>query len=80
MANAWGWWAATARANPRSCISSPARFPRDRVESRVGDYKNEGDWSVNVARTNGIRCVFQELSLCPNLTVAENVRIVHSLR
>ncbi len=24
----------------------------------------------------GLRCVFQELSLCPNLTVAENVRIL----
>ena len=24
-----------------------------------------------------IRCVFQELSLCPNLTVAENTRVVH---
>jgi ribose transport system ATP-binding protein len=29
------------------------------------------------ARQHGIRCVFQELSLCPNLTVAENVRIFH---
>src|SRR3712207_704359 len=26
------------------------------------------------AQRNGIRCVFQELSLCPNLTVAENAR------
>ncbi|RMD90127.1 MAG: sugar ABC transporter ATP-binding protein, partial [Alphaproteobacteria bacterium] len=25
----------------------------------------------------GVRCVFQELSLCPNLTVAENLRIMH---
>ena len=25
----------------------------------------------------GIRCVFQELSLCPNLTVAENARVYH---
>ena len=25
----------------------------------------------------GIRCVFQELSLCPNLTVAENARVFH---
>jgi ribose transport system ATP-binding protein len=25
----------------------------------------------------GIRCVFQELSLCPNLTVAENTRVIH---
>ncbi len=29
------------------------------------------------ARRAGIRCVFQELSLCPNLTVAENARIEH---
>lgn len=34
-------------------------------------------WSVGVAQANGIRCVFQELSLCPNLTVAENARILH---
>ena len=46
-------------------------------EITVGGARHEGYWSVNVARTNGIRCVFQELSLCPNLTVAENVRIVH---
>jgi ribose transport system ATP-binding protein len=26
----------------------------------------------------GIRCVFQELSLCPNLTVAENTRAYHT--
>ena len=26
----------------------------------------------------GLRCVFQELSLCPNLTVAENARVVPS--
>ena len=29
------------------------------------------------ARANGVRCVFQELSLCPNLTIAENARIMH---
>ncbi len=31
------------------------------------------------AQKLGIRCVFQELSLCPNLTVAENTRINHRL-
>ncbi|MEQ9688873.1 MAG: ATP-binding cassette domain-containing protein, partial [Bauldia litoralis] len=35
-------------------------------------------YSVSTATTAGIRCVFQELSLCPNLTVAENARIMHS--
>jgi ribose transport system ATP-binding protein len=34
-------------------------------------------WSAASAQSAGIRCVFQELSLCPNLTVAENARIVH---
>jgi ribose transport system ATP-binding protein len=37
--------------------------------------------SVTGAQKLGIRCVFQELSLCPNLSVAENARINHpSLR
>ena len=34
-------------------------------------------YSVALAQKLGIRCVFQELSLCPNLTVAENARILH---
>jgi ribose transport system ATP-binding protein len=34
-------------------------------------------WSVVAAQRHGVRCVFQELSLCPNLTVAENARVVH---
>jgi ribose transport system ATP-binding protein len=33
--------------------------------------------SVRAAHRAGLRCVFQELSLCPNLTVAENGRIMH---
>jgi ribose transport system ATP-binding protein len=32
---------------------------------------------VGAARAFGLRCVFQELSLCQNLTVAENARILH---
>ncbi len=35
------------------------------------------NFDVSAAHTAGIRCVFQELSLCPNLTVAENARIMH---
>ena len=33
---------------------------------------------ISAARANGVRCVFQELSLCPNLTVGENARIMHA--
>lgn len=36
-----------------------------------------GDWSAAASQSAGIRCVFQELSLCPNLSVAENARIMH---
>lgn len=34
-------------------------------------------YNVSLAHELGVRCVFQELSLCPNLTVAENARIFH---
>jgi ribose transport system ATP-binding protein len=34
-------------------------------------------YSALLAQRLGIRCVFQELSLCPNLTVAENARVLH---
>jgi ribose transport system ATP-binding protein len=37
----------------------------------------EKHYGVVLAQKLGIRCVFQELSLCPNLTVAENARILH---
>jgi len=36
-----------------------------------------GTYSVAVAQERGIRCVFQELSLCPNLSVAENAHVFH---
>ncbi len=40
-----------------------------------------GGYDVRVANARGIRCVFQELSLCANLTVVENLRLMHpSLR
>ena len=38
----------------------------------------EENYSVVRAQKLGIRCVFQELSLCPNLSVAENTRINHA--
>ncbi|MES0881497.1 sugar ABC transporter ATP-binding protein [Roseibium sp. SCP14] len=41
---------------------------------------NQGKgYSVQSAGNLGIRCVFQELSLCPNLSVAENTRIIHPM-
>ncbi|TIV61594.1 MAG: sugar ABC transporter ATP-binding protein, partial [Mesorhizobium sp.] len=38
---------------------------------------HEASYSVARALELGIRCVFQELSLCPNLSIAENTRINH---
>ena len=38
-------------------------------------------YGVRQAQAQGVRCVFQELSLCPNLRVYENARVMHpSLR
>ena len=36
-----------------------------------------GNYTPLLAMRHGLRCVYQELSLCPNLTVAENARISH---
>jgi ribose transport system ATP-binding protein len=44
----------------------------------LGGNDETGRYSVAVARKYGLRCVFQELSLCPNLTVTENARIAHA--
>ncbi|UEM23676.1 sugar ABC transporter ATP-binding protein [Skermanella mucosa] len=41
------------------------------------DGREIADYGTAVAHGMGVRCVFQELSLCPNLTVAENVRVLH---
>ena len=35
------------------------------------------DYDTAAAGRLGVRCVFQELSLCPNLTVGENARVLH---
>jgi ribose transport system ATP-binding protein len=52
----------------------------DRGRIAVGGAVQE-NYSVTHAQKLGIRCVFQEFSLCPNLSVAENARIYHpSLR
>jgi len=48
---------------------------RGRIEIDGADVTS--GYSVATAHARGVRCVFQELSLCPNLTVAENGRIMH---
>lgn len=44
---------------------------------RFGDTAVSERYNVSEANRFGLRCVFQELSLCPNLSVAENARISH---
>jgi ribose transport system ATP-binding protein len=39
--------------------------------------EDQPSYSAARAKQLGVRCVFQELSLCPNLTVAENARVFH---
>jgi ribose transport system ATP-binding protein len=51
-------------------------LPPDRGEIVVGGHARHA-YSALLAQKLGIRCVFQELSLCPNLTVAENARVLH---
>jgi len=45
---------------------------------RISGVPVPGSYAPADAYRQGIRFVFQELSLCPNLSVAENVRIVHA--
>lgn len=56
-------------------VLNGALTPDEGILRRGGEAVQRND--INGARADGIRCVFQELSLCPNLTVIENTRIVH---
>ena len=51
--------------------------PRRRHASSIAGDDVTAGYGVAPRSRHGIRCVFQELSLCPNLTVAENARIMH---
>ncbi|HEY1611800.1 MAG TPA: sugar ABC transporter ATP-binding protein [Paraburkholderia sp.] len=51
-------------------------FPPEHGRMTVAGRDATG-YDPNAARAAGVRCVFQELSLCANLSVAENVSIVH---
>ncbi|MDU8913605.1 sugar ABC transporter ATP-binding protein [Aestuariicoccus sp. MJ-SS9] len=44
---------------------------------KIGGTDLTRGYSPQTAMQHGVRCVYQELSLCPNLTVAENARISH---
>ncbi|TKI07935.1 sugar ABC transporter ATP-binding protein [Martelella alba] len=44
----------------------------------IKDEDIAGHYTMRVAYQRGIRCVFQELSLCPNLRVFENTRVLHA--
>lgn len=47
----------------------------DRGELGFAGRAQRGGWDVREAQHLGIRCVYQELSLCANLSLAENLRI-----
>jgi ribose transport system ATP-binding protein len=49
----------------------------DQGSLEIGHASLAGAWDVRQARAHGLRCVFQELSLCPNLSLAENTRVAH---
>lgn len=55
-------------------VINGALSPQEGTVAYGGDTASPG---IARARANGVRCVFQELSLCPNLTIAENARIMH---
>jgi ribose transport system ATP-binding protein len=46
-------------------------------EFRIDGIPQDTGYDVHAANRKGIRVVFQELSLCPNLSVIENMRIFH---
>ena len=52
-------------------------LPADDGRIEIASDDVTGRYGIAEAQARGIRCVFQELSLCPNLTVAENARIMH---
>ncbi|MDF2619801.1 MAG: rbsA [Xanthobacteraceae bacterium] len=52
------------------------------VQRSSGDFRYDGAeigaWGAREAQAGGLRCIFQELSLCGNLTATENTRIIHA--
>jgi ribose transport system ATP-binding protein len=52
----------------------------DEGELNVGGSPVTSHWDVREAQRLGVRRVFQELSLCPNLTLAENMHLAQPAR
>jgi ribose transport system ATP-binding protein len=51
---------------------------RDAGDFLIGGTAIGGHYSPAIAQRHGVRCVFQELSLCRNLDLAENTRMLHA--
>lgn len=51
------------------------------VQRTAGSFRYAGSdmeiWNAARAQSSGLRCIFQELSLCTNLSAAENTRVIH---
>ncbi|MCD8349098.1 MAG: sugar ABC transporter ATP-binding protein [Planctomycetaceae bacterium] len=52
-------------------------FPPSAGTLTLGGKEQGGDYDVRSANDQGVWAIFQELSLCLNLTVAENMRVFH---
>jgi ribose transport system ATP-binding protein len=50
---------------------------RDAGAFHIADQEIGAEFNPHLAHAFGIRCVFQELSLCGNLDVVENARVLH---
>lgn len=50
-------------------------LPADAGQICLEGHDRRREYCVALARAAGVRCVFQELSLCPNLSVVENTRL-----
>jgi ribose transport system ATP-binding protein len=50
---------------------------RDRGDFTIGGTRIGDEYDPAGALAHGVRCVFQELSLCRNLDLAENTRVLH---
>ncbi|ABC94372.1 probable sugar ABC transporter, ATP binding protein (plasmid) [Rhizobium etli CFN 42] len=81
----------TLRVMPGECVglvghngagkSSIVNVINGGLTPHEGSVASDGErlerYGINAARARGVRCVFQELSLCPNLSIVENTRIMH---